>query len=354
LQKTANDLEQEIYLQLEAAGKIGNTELDTDLQLNNIHTKSWHVRKAAEAAEIAGWPRREIAIRLLDIVEKHGYNISKAQIYRVCSPMGYSNTDETESHGETKNSSYNPIFEQENAALIEISEKWINFWRSLQVRCRKEHFISLIPKDIAEEGLFLLDRAAENNNSDMDGRQDVSERFFPLMVKASIAGGDKATELYIKYVKEWTPLSGKQYTKLMHGRAVICHPFYDPKNADEAFEIGFYSGRPCESWVCQSCKVGYHTKETPKECTNEIIRRNEFKEIVSKRPCGGTEFKQCHSLRVGPSPEATEYMLWKCHNCKTEFRGHTEKLPVATGVVIDAEFITSNSKVEHSENVGTF
>jgi hypothetical protein len=80
-----NDLESEIFSHLEQAGKIANKELAVDIESNHIQTKSWHIRKAAEAAEIAGWPRKEIADRLWQVVDsaENCRELAKRRIFRL-------------------------------------------------------------------------------------------------------------------------------------------------------------------------------------------------------------------------------------------------------------------------------
>ncbi len=291
--KQANDLESEIFSHLEQAGKIGQQELMADLDANHIHTKSWHIRKAAEAAEIAGWPRKEIADRLWELIEKHGYNISRRLVQMVCSPLGYVDDSQARNKSDEKISSENSsIYESENAPVIELVDSVVTFLKdTVRAKLSQGPFLSEVnradPKAWPEHE-YTINRLLETGRQCWDERQSapvVTQHMLLMGIMAnSVAGG---AELFQTRVKEIT-LTPKQATKYRHGEVRELLPIYDPKNRDEAILAGFYG----------------------QQCT-------------------------CGSWRVKLDKEATDVFKLHCFACLSTFEPVTLKLPTTPGVELD-------------------
>lgn len=289
-----NDLESEIFSHLEQAGKIANKELAVDIESNHIQTKSWHIRKAAEAAEIAGWPRKEIADRLWDAVEKHGYNISRRLIQMVCSPLGF--VDETQARNvsadEKISSKTSSIYEDENAAAIELVDRVVSFLKDVvRKKLSDGPFLSQVnaanPR-IWPEHEHTIGKLLETAKQCWDERQTcpvvAQHMLMTEIIAHSVAGG---AEMFQTKVKRIT-LTPKQTTKYRHGEVRELLPIYDPKNRNEAILAGFYG---------QQCK--------------------------------------CKSWRVKLDKEATDDFKLHCFACLATFEPVTLKLPTTQGVELD-------------------
>lgn len=248
---------------------------------------------AANQLVMMGVPRHKLVSKLYEdlniYTDRHIRNILHEQNV-------LSEGDEKTEVISKNNSSFDLAIEQENEAFTILAEKMRDLWNSIAVKSRTVHILSKIPKVEVDEYLFLLGKNIENTSSEWDGRQDVSERQFQFLIAATLAGNDKATHLYIKYVKEWKPLTCKQYSKLIHGKARLVPPLYDPKNRQQAVELGFY-GVQCS----------------------------------------------CGSWRVHPSVEPTERMVVHCYACGAEFEAKTEKLQIHPGVIIENTVATHSA-----------
>lgn len=252
------------------------------------------IRYAADILLMMNIPRHKIAGKLLEDFD--GF-YSRATVYRILGDEFSEQEEEKNVSNETKDSSSNPQFEQENEGLITVIEKDIDNKKAIINKLRTEPFLSHIPREQIDELLHLYNFSNQNISQEWDGRQDVSERQFHLLVAATKAADDKVTQLYIQYVKEWEPITGKQYTKLMHGRATLFPALFDPKNKREATEMGFYG---------MQCK--------------------------------------CGSWRVAPTPEVGNAFIVRCYACKSEFVPKTEELPINKGIVLDESMSTHQFK----------
>ncbi|GEM_PF-2676700 len=296
-----NDIEAEIFYHLQEAGNIASRELESDINLNNIQTKSYHIRKAAEAAEQAGWPKKEISKRLLELIFKHDYNISRSLVYRICSPLGYSESDSELDQSSPmigqENSSIYTAFEQENEQLITQIEKEIDIKKAIISKLRTSAFLTKIPREERKELLYCYAVHNKNIGMEWDGRKDVSERQYFILYEASTAAiNDKVTELYIKMVKDWKPLTGKQYHKLKVGITRMIHPLFEPKNQQEAIDRGFYGIQcRCGSWrvliekeptkefkvQCCKCQLIFEPKTETFSAKNSIILDEKINTVLT-------------------------------------------------------------------------
>lgn len=284
----ASDLQAEYELAISAAKALA-IEIDDSIPEPLRERRKKAVLYAADVLLMMNTPRDKISGKLEEDFD--GY-ISRATLFRYLKE-GKITTDDGQSQLRPEISSFDPAIEQENEPFTILAEKMRDLWNSIAVKSRTVHILSRIPKAEADELLFLLGKNIENTSAEWDGRQDVSERQFQLLIAATMADNDKATQLYIKYAKEWDPLTGKQYGKLVHGKARLVPPLWDPKNRKEAVEIGFY-GVQCA----------------------------------------------CGSYRVHPSVEPTERLVVHCYACGVEFEAKTEKLPIHPGVIIDSATAT--------------
>lgn len=251
-------LEENIFYHLSAAAKLGESELQGELSAASLATKSYHIQKAAEAAEVAGWEKQKIATKLWSYVESENYNISRRLIQIVCEPLGY--TDSTFQHGNQNGETISPkivptSYEQENAVLITLFNTLKSSLDSKIKKLKTVSFWSRIDADTKDELIYLLNKAIVNTEAEWDGRQDVSERtYWVLFIASMLETIEKATEAYITQVKDWMVLTGKQYTKLAHGRTTIVFPLFEPLTQDNAIRLG-YLGIQCANPTCRCYRV---------------------------------------------------------------------------------------------------
>jgi phage FluMu protein Com len=239
------------------------------------------------------------------------------------------------------------VFEQENQRLAAVARKHADFWRGVELECRQQHILSCIAKDIREEGLYLLDKSADNNDAEWDGRKDVSERRFPTLVKAALFSADKATELFIKFVKQWNPLSGKQYTKLIHGRATVCHIFYQPLSEEEAWDIGFH-GAACEFKTCLDCEkkqkeqLREMRRNGEKQPPDTTVTINSRADADHCRICTSRNLvkRGCGERRLMFDVEPVPVLQVKCAHCHEIFPPLPRKLPITPTITIDQSMAT--------------
>lgn len=235
----------------------------------------------------------------------------------------------------------------ENAQWIQVAQKQRAFWESVEKKCGEQHIASLIPADIQEEGLYLMNKSADNNSEEWDGRQDVSERRFPDLVKATLAAADKATELFIKKVKEWKSLTGKQYSKLIDGKATNCHAMYEPQTEDEAFEIGF-QGSPCVFLKCLDCEKEQEEElrrmrqNGEQHASESKVNINSRADAEKCRRCGGSNLvKQgCGKRRLMFGTDSIPALFVKCAFCHETFPPLSRKLPTHPDVVMESAMAT--------------
>lgn len=285
-----NDLEEPIYQHLSEAAKIGDKELQGELAMASIATKSYHIKMAAEAAEIAGWPRNKIATRLWELVEKHSYNISRRLIQCVCSPLGYVDETQDKKSDAIVASENSSIYEIENADAIDLVDSVIAFLKDVvRKKLSGGPFLSSVPKNIWLEHKYTLESQLMTAYQCWDGRYAcpviMQYMLLQLIIAHSVAGG---AEMFLTQVKKIS-LTPKQATKYRHGEVMELLPIYDPKNREEAILAGFY-GQQCA----------------------------------------------CGSWRVKLDKEATDDFKLHCFACLATFEPVTLKLPIGQGIAIDS------------------
>jgi len=135
---------------------------------------------------------------------------------------------------------------RKTARLLEIAANKIE---------RKSFIKNLDKKELKalEELYHLWDNALVQLNDALDSREKViNSKQFLFFYAFSKAGLNAVYSYYVRFVKEFAKLTGKQAGKLMEGRVKRLLPMYEPKNRLEAMDDGYY-GFPC-AW-CNSFRV---------------------------------------------------------------------------------------------------
>ena len=265
-QRQPHDLESEVYFHIEQAGRRGSEELETEISLGQAQTKSWHIRKAAEAAEIAGWPKKEIATRLWHIVEKHDYNITRRLIQIVCRPLGY--VDDSMAHSrkhkveETippKNNSSQYL--DANTPVVNLVDRITVFLDDFRARMHSEPFLEILNKEnprIWPEHEYTISRLLKTAGECIDGRWTVpvvaQHMLMTMLAAESVAFVARQFQTRIKSLS----LTPKQATKYKHGEVRELLPIYEPKSREDAILVGFYGIRcpRCRLWRVKPSKEG--------------------------------------------------------------------------------------------------
>lgn len=108
-----------------------------------------------------------------------------------------------------------------------------------------------------------------------DKRTNVLPKTQFMFIEAfSIAGLNHCFSIYVKYLKEFTELTGKQSLKILSGKIQNIIPLYDPKTRIEALQSGFYGVR-CEKCGSWRIDLVYHSGIGERlhcyNCTHEFL-----------------------------------------------------------------------------------